>query len=381
LPTATHQTGTDKQPAIGMPVGWTRLPFPREVREGATFVWTGSKLLAWGGCDPSRKGGCAKTADGFAFDPLTRTWGMMPKAPLPGAYARGVWVGNEAIFLGLENDHLLDGEAYHPRSGSWREIAAAPIRPRSGGVLVWTGSELIVWGGGHRGGPDPERGAAYDPSTDTWRTIAKAPLGLNLASGMWTGREMLVLGSLVSGKNRAYTPTSVGASYDPATDSWRELPPSALSPQATSAVWVGDRMLAWDYEVHSQVYDPGPNRWSDPVKMPLVFNECYPDSVVTGGLVFASFCGRDALYNPSTGAWREIHGGPLDERVWSEAYQGYVKLWRFADLVSAGDYVFVAAEGITLTRKGGACYGCRGAPHSYWAYRPPDHVTALLPSR
>jgi hypothetical protein len=110
------------------------------------------------------------------------------------------------------------------------------------------------------------------------------------------------------------------------------------------------------------------------VKMPLAFNECYPDSVVVAGLVFASFCGRDALYDPSTQAWQEIHGGPLKERVRSDAYQHSITLWRFADLVPAGDVVFVAAEGITLTPQGVACYGCPGAPHSFWAYRPPAQV-------
>jgi hypothetical protein len=115
------------------------------------------------------------------------------------------------------------------------------------------------------------------------------------------------------------------------------------------------------------------------VKMPLAFHECYPDSVVVAGLVFASFCGRDALYDPSTQTWQEIHGGHLKERVWSDAYQHSIKLWRFAELVSAGDVVFVAAEGITLTRKGAACYGCPDAPRSFWANRPSGHVAAQPP--
>ncbi len=222
---------------------------------------------------------------------------------------------------------------------------------------------------------------AYDPATDTWRRIAEAPHGLNLASGMWTGQEVLVFGSLLNGKNRADTPTSVGAAYDPATDTWRELPPSALSPQATSAVWVDDRMVAWDYEVHSQEYDPARNAWSHPVKMPLSFSECYPESVVVRDLVFAFFCGRAALYDAISGTWQEIHGGPLEERVWSDAYQSYVEVWRFADLVPARDVVLLAAEGITLNRKGIACYGCPGSPVSLWAYRPPGGITAAAESQ
>jgi hypothetical protein len=46
----------------------------------------------------------------------------------------------------------------------------------------------------------------------------------------------LLFGSLLNDRNIAETETSVGAAYDPSTDSWRTLPPSELSPQATSAV-------------------------------------------------------------------------------------------------------------------------------------------------
>lgn len=91
--------------------------------------------------------------------------------------------------------------------------------------------------------------------------------------------------------------------------------------------------------------------------------------------VFAFFCGRAALYDAATGSWREIHGGPLDEEIWSDAYRDSIKLWRFADLVPAGDVVLAAAEGITLNRKGIACYGCEGSPVSFWTYRPPPEVT------
>jgi hypothetical protein len=369
-------TNTVAHPISHLPVGWSKLPPPPEIRDGASFVWTGSKLLAWGGCDPSVKDDCLRTTDGFAFDPTTRTWRALPDAPVASAYADGVWTGTETIFLGLRHTGRLDGQAYDPATNTWRRIPSAPVGPKWGGVRVWTGSELFVWGGGHPGTPGPERGAAYDPKTDSWRRIADAPHGLNLASGMWTGREVLVFGSLLNGKHRADTPTSVGAAYDPRSDKWRELPPSALSPQATSAVWVGNRLVAWDYDVHSQEYDPARDAWTAPVKMPLEASECYPESVLVRELVFAFFCGQAALYDVHTQGWQEIHGGPLDQEIWSDAYHSSIKLWRFADLVPAGEAVFAAAEGITLTPKGEACYGCPGSPFSFWAYVPPRVLQA-----
>jgi hypothetical protein len=361
-------TGAGQTRAAGIPPGWTTLHRPPEVREGAALVWAGSELLAWGGCAPAFGDAGEPTADGFAFDPVARAWEAIPEAPRAGTLAEAVWTGNEAIFLQSVDDRV-GGQAYDPESRRWREIAVGPIPMQEGSVAVWTGSELIVWGGGEPHDPGARIGAAYDPATDSWRAIAKAPVALNLASGMWTGREMLVFGSLLDSRNVAATRTAVGAAYDPAADSWREIAPSRLSPQATSAVWLGGRMVAWDYAARSQEYDPDRDRWSEPIHMPLGFNECYPDSVVVRDLVFAFFCGRAVLYDAASGAWREIHGGPLGAEVEAGSGASY-KLWRFASLVPAGNVVFLAMEGITTRGRGEVCYGCSGSPISYWAYGP-----------
>ena len=370
-PKAPAAGGRAAEPAEG----WTELPLPPEVRDGAARVWTGTELLAWGGCAPDVED-CEATADGYVFDPLTRAWHELPKAPVASSGALGTWTGEQAVFLRFRDDRRLNGATYDPIAGSWHKITAAPIRAKYGAAEVWTGSELVVFGGGERNEPSTANGAAYDPKTDAWRRIPEAPIGLNAASGMWTGREVLVFGSLLDNRNRAATPTSVGAAYDPDRDRWRELPPSELSPQATSAVWVDDRMVAWDYEVHSQEYDPKRDEWTSPVRMPLDFSECYPASVPVRDLVFAFFCGRIALYDSEGGTWSEIHGGLVDEEIWSKAYERYLKVWRFADLVPAGDVVFLSAQGLTLNAKGVACYGCAGARESFWAYRPPEMPSA-----
>jgi DNA-binding beta-propeller fold protein YncE len=348
---------------------WTKLPLPPEVRDGAVFVATKSHVLAWGGCNPATKEDCDPTADGFQFDAATRTWSALPPAPSAGAYWRGVWTGTEAIFFDVATDGRLGGLAYDPASATWRSVSVAPISARRPAALVWTGAEVIVWGGGGPSSHAPKQGAAYDPAADTWRRIADAPIGLNLASGMWTGDEMLVFGSLLDRRNRAATKFSVGAAYDPAADEWRKLPRSNLSPQATSAVWLGGRMVAWDYEVRSQEYDPVSNTWTSTMKMPFRFDECYPDSVVVRDLVFAFFCGRAALYDVDTHTWTQLHGGPLRRTI--EAHGRRYRLWRFAHLVSLGEVVHLLMEGITVSKRGVPCYGCHGTPNSFWAYSPP----------
>jgi hypothetical protein len=357
-------------PWSGYAVGWSRLSAPPEERWGEAWVWVGSELLVAGGCNPDVEDRCSETRATFAFDPAVGSWRSVQSSVSPMVDAEPVSTGSEALFIQTSGeDGPIIGQAYDPVADEWRAIPPAPLDRAHGVLTVWTGDELIIWGGGDRSHPRLQ-GAVYDPTSDTWRRIADAPFGLNLASGVWTGREMVVFGSLLDGSNHSATPTSVGEAYDPATDRWRELPPSALSPQATSAALVGDQLVAWDYEAQSQEYDPTRDRWSAPLHMPFEGSECYPDSIVVAGLLFAWFCGKAALFDEGTSAWQRINGGPLDDTLYSKAYNSDVQLWRFADPVNAGPVVVMPMEGITLNDKGVACYGCDGSPTSLWVYRP-----------
>ena len=59
-------------------------------------------------------------------------------------------------------------------------------------TVVWTGSEMIVWGGY----PQLNTGGRYDPSTDSWTatSTANAPVGRELHTAVWSGSEMIVWG-------------------------------------------------------------------------------------------------------------------------------------------------------------------------------------------
>src|SRR5581483_5568787 len=65
------------------------------------------------------------------------------------------------------------------RPKGWRKLPAAPLRSRHGASAVWTGREMIVWGGAWRAGNASiwlDDGAAYDPAGDKWRRLANSPL-------------------------------------------------------------------------------------------------------------------------------------------------------------------------------------------------------------
>ena len=144
---------------------------------------------------------------------------------------------------------------YDPSSDSWLPIANSPLTV-SAQTVVWTGTEMIVWGGI---GIDPlypyviglNTGARYNPTSDTWVATSagsSVPYGRLAHTAIWTGTEMIVWGD-----NReswflgSPVRTPAVGTFPPSTVGWR--PPSAtVFPSARtvhSAVWTGEEMIVW----------------------------------------------------------------------------------------------------------------------------------------
>src|SRR5439155_26130295 len=104
---------------------------------------------------------------------------------------------------------------YNRDTNTWTNISGinAPTA-RNGHTAIWTGSEMIVWGGYFNDSTSHylNTGGRYNPATDSWAptSTSNAPTGRNGHSAVWTGSEMIVWGS---GSN-------TGGRYNPSTDSW-----------------------------------------------------------------------------------------------------------------------------------------------------------------
>ena len=142
------------------------------------------------------------------------------------------------------------------------EAGVLPQFYHGSSAALWTGSEMIVLGlvFDAVSQSDVSAGAAYDPATDTWRKIATGgSVGsgwYNASSIVWTGTDMIVWGDFDFGP---YIPLSKGARYNPASDSWTAMP-MASSPEERvfhSAVWTGNEMVVWggikDYQTPNPV--------------------------------------------------------------------------------------------------------------------------------
>ena len=115
---------------------------------------------------------------------------------------------------------------------------------RAGHTAVWTGSEMIVWGGGASGPIYLNTGGRYNPSTDSWTATSttNAPSARGSHTAVWTGSEMIVWGGF-----NGSTPLNTGGKYNPGTDSWTATTTTnaPVGRQDYSAVWTGSEMIVW----------------------------------------------------------------------------------------------------------------------------------------
>ena len=90
---------------------------------------------------------------------------------------------------------------------------SGPPDGREGHTAVWTGSEMIIWGGEIYPIAVYGTGGRYNPSTDTWTgtSMTGAPTPRALHAAVWTGSEMIVWGGL----DQNGFDLNTGARYDP----------------------------------------------------------------------------------------------------------------------------------------------------------------------
>jgi hypothetical protein len=224
-------------------------------REGHTAVWTGSEMIVWGGFDGSD---CLDT--GRRYDPASDTWALVSTTGAPSARRRhsAVWTGSEMIVWGGYDDatdtHLHTGGRYNPATNTWTDITTTDAPSgRYWHTAVWTGSEMMVWGG-HDGSVSLYSGGSYEPATDTWSYFVTvgAPEERQYHTAVWSGSEMIVWG----GSAGFLDCDNTGGRYNPTTRTWTDTSTGNAPARRHlhTAVWTGSEMIVWGGITES---DPG----------------------------------------------------------------------------------------------------------------------------
>lgn len=304
---------------VWYPISTAEAPSPRS---GHTAVWTGDRMIVWGG-----QGGSPilDTNTGGVYDPGTDTWMPTSITSAPASRIRhtAVWagdcdsaVGNQPCMIiwgGHSGGSTSSGGKYFPATNTWVPTSLVGVpQSRYSHTAVWTGTEMIVWGGITKSAiaaepPVPlNTGARYNPITDTWTAIDSdsAPEARGFHTAIWMDGwgTMIVWGgvdcSVVVGQECDDKAINTGGVYDLATNSWWSLQSiGAPGPRyAHTAVWASsfatgvEEMLIW-----------GGHNGSP-----------------TGGVL-----GDGAAYNPATDTWTTISavGAPskrlLHKAVWT----------------------------------------------------------------
>jgi Bacterial Ig-like domain/Galactose oxidase, central domain len=301
--------------------------------------------------------------------PGVGTWTDISSVNAPGfrTLHTAVWTGSELLFWG-SGDHVTQeafpGGRYNPATDTWSTMSTigAPLG-RDLHVAVWTGTEMVVWGGNRIGfsGYYMDNGGRYDPVTDTWRPVSTvgAPHATRYGVAVWTGTEMLVFGGL----RDSITPTDpndANARYNPATDTWAPISP-LNAPDGRighSAVWTGSRMIVWGgspgYDCPSAlfggcrstggIYDPVADAWTPTSLTGAPAGRSHHSAVWTGSEM-AVWGGQDSmgalasggLFNPQTNSWR-----PMSTNCAPAARTQHGAVWTGSEMIVWDGYLRIS---------------------------------------
>jgi N-acetylneuraminic acid mutarotase len=218
------------------------------VRAYHTAVWTGSEMIVWGG---SSTDGLVSVglSDGGRYNPVENSWKVVAAGGAPSGRFNhtAVWTGTEMIVWGgLDRSQGWDypsiGGRYNPADDSWMAMSTTGMpERRDRHTAVWTGSEMIVWGGTIDDNLYLNTGGHYNPAGDTWAVVTTngAPTARKWHTAVWTGSEMIVWGG-IGGLND-------GGRYNLLANSWTAVTTNGAPVKrgAHTAVWTGSEMIVW----------------------------------------------------------------------------------------------------------------------------------------
>ena len=280
-------------------------------RINPTAVWTGNEMIIWGGLT-----GTTSLGNGGKYNPTTNSWTSIQTSSAPSnrAFHTAIWTGSEmVIWGGVDAIALKTGGRYHPFNNSWTatNTVNAPV-PRANHTAIWTGNEMIIWGG-NNGNNTLKSGSKYSPSTDSWTVITNsgAPNIRYRHTAVWTGTDMIIWGG-------SLIPSSFynnGGVYNVADNSWTSVAGFSHGRIFHSAIWSGSKMVIWGrHDVNTgAIYDPINKTWSN---MNIVDSPAMREghSTVWTGTAMIVFGGRNAteklgsygIYTPIADSWLDL---------------------------------------------------------------------------
>ena len=255
---------------------------------GSKGIWTGTEFIFWSNYS---------SIFGERYNPSTNIWTIMSttNAPSPRYDYSMIWDGTEVIVWGGTNGGTLNtGAMYNPVTNVWTTMntASAPAA-RQKHTAIWNTAtnRMIIWGGSSASfSGEMNSGGLFDPVTNGWTGVtntATAPSARNLQSAVWSGTEMIIFGG-----NFSSAPINTGGKYNPSTDTWVATSTSGPSARFShSSIWAGSLMYVTGGRTGSSSfndgysYNPSTNTWTSLGQFSATDSKMQHNSFFTGNML------------------------------------------------------------------------------------------------
>lgn len=272
------------------------LPSPAlSPRAQAAVVWTGTRLVVWGGnldaANMGLPGPYRSFNDGAVYAPAARAWTPMAASPLPATVEQpaGAFTDDGVVFARGRATAI-----WVPATNTWRKLGDAPAAVTD---MTFTGSVVVSY----------SANATLDVGSGVWQALPDAPVKLERSTFTWTGRELVVIG----GPGTPFT-SAEAIALDPSRRKWRRIanPPVAVHAEALSADWDGTRVVVVNYDMKAIAWDPARDEWSTLPDVPARFFEWSPTARSVGGYTVVFMAQATVVLTPN-GMWVPVPYGEI----------------------------------------------------------------------
>ena len=354
---------------IKLPVSYSGSP-----NVGHSAIWTGKEMIIWGGSTSITH--VINTGDRYNFfnNNFLGGWnGGISTTIAPSARQdhTAIWTGTKmliwgGVFISIGGTPSVrnDGGEYEPITDTWTvtETSGTPPSGRTGHTAIWTGIEMIIWGGwGVSPSPFINTGGRYTPTNNpifsnpwTATSTVNAPVGRADHVALWTGSKMIIYGGV---SNSLGAGLNTGGLYDPSTNTWTSIStvnaPTAIVNSGRTiygfsrqgAVWTGTEMIVFSHDGTSQYayrYNPTTNVWTKSAVGQNISSLVNYSIVWTGKavIIFGGNSGTNIgyVYFPDTDTWLPStipiqSGAPL----YGVGYTIHTAVWTGLDMIIYGN--------------------------------------------
>jgi N-acetylneuraminic acid mutarotase len=259
-----YDPGTDK---------WTKKRPMALPSHHVAFTEFRGKIYAFGGFVLPESGppGWTPINNAWEYDPAADTWQALAPMPSKRGSSLAAVVGDRIYVIGgattipgsketavyPTRPHMSVGtvEEYDPVSNTWRERSAMPTPRNHAAIGVVNGKIYVI--GGRVGAAfiglasDISVVEEYDPATDQWSgPRARMPIARSAIGAGVDGGRIYVAGGEYQDPHMMATFRAVEA-YDPASNTWTEMPPMPVSRHGLAVGVIGNRLHVISGDVQS----------------------------------------------------------------------------------------------------------------------------------